>query len=160
MAPYVHDIEIARPPDEVYRYAADPTRFPEWQGDVVSVRMDGDDDPLRVGARFTTVRRIGRTERSMVQEVTEADRPRRWAVRGVSGPIRPSASIVVEPLDGGARSRVTFTLEFEGHGIGVPLVPAIRAMAAKGAPLSYRNLKQRLESGRELRGGPPPRGRP
>lgn len=146
MAPYAYDIEIACPPDEVYLYAADPTRFPEWQGDVVTVHMDGDDDPLQVGARFTTVRRMGPTERSMVQEVTEADRPRRWAVRGIDGPIRPSASIVVAPLDGGARSRVTFTLDFEGHGVGVPLVPAIRAMAAKGAPVSYRNLKQRLET--------------
>ena len=146
MAPYAYDIEVARPPDEVYRYAADPTRFAEWQGDVVTVRMDGD-DPLRVGTRFTTVRRVGPAEHSMVQEVTAADRPRAWAVRGVAGPIRPSASIVVEPLDGGARSRVTFTLDFEGHGVGVPLVPAVRAVAAKGAPRSYQNLKQRLESG-------------
>jgi hypothetical protein len=147
MAPYTHEIEIACPPDEVYLYAADPIRFHEWQTDVVSVRMDGD-DPFCVGSRFTTIRRLGRVERSMVQEVTEAAKPRRWAVRGISGVIRPSASIAVEPLDGGARSRVTFTLDFEGHGIGVPLVPAVRAMAAKGAPISYRNLKQRLEARR------------
>jgi hypothetical protein len=41
---------------------------------------------------------------------------------------------------------VTFALDFHGHGIGVPLVPMVRRMAAKGAPLSYRNLQQRLES--------------
>ena len=145
MAPHAYDLEIARPPDEVYRYATDPTRFAEWQSDVVSVRMD-DGDPLQVGSRFTTVRRMGRAERAMVQEVTRADRPRRWAVRGVSGPIRPSATITVEPLDGGTRSRVTFTLDFEGHGIGIPLVPAIRALAARNAPTSYQNLKQRLET--------------
>lgn len=56
-------------------------------------------------------------------------------------------AITVEPLDDGARSRVTFALDFEGHGIGVPLVPMVRRMAAKGAPASYRNLKERLERG-------------
>lgn len=53
----------------------------------------------------------------------------------------------MEPLEGGRSSRVTFTLDFEGHGVGVPLVPMVRGMAAKGPPLSYRNLKARLENG-------------
>jgi len=144
MSPIVSTIEIARPPDEVYSYVTDPSRFAEWQGDVVSVRLAG--PPLTVGSLYTTTRRIGATRRSMTQEVIEVVPDRRWAVRGVDGPIRPSASITVEPLDGGARSRVTFALDFEGHGIGVPMVPMVRRMAAKGAPLSYRNLKQRLET--------------
>jgi hypothetical protein len=42
---------------------------------------------------------------------------------------------------------VTFILDFEGHGAGVPLTPIVRRMAAKGAPTSYRNLKVRLEIG-------------
>lgn len=145
MAPATYDIEIDRPPDEVYVYATDPTRFAEWQRDIVTARIDTG-GPLQVGSRFTTVRRVGGAKRTMVQEVAEVDRPRFWAVRAISGPIRPSATIAVEPIDGGARSRVRFTLEFEGHGVGVPLVPAVRAIAAKGAPASYHNLKRRLEA--------------
>ena len=144
MSPFVSTIEIARAPDEVYSYVTDPSRFPEWQRDVVSVRMHG--PALTVGTRYTTVRRIGGSERTMTQEVTEVIAHRSWEARGVDGPIRPAASITVEPLDGGTRSRVTFALDFEGHGLGVPLVPMVRRMAAKGAPLSYRNLKERLES--------------
>ena len=146
MAPIVSSIDIARPPDEVFAYATDPARFAEWQRDVVRVRVEGDRPPV-VGSRFTTTRRVGGTERTMTQEVTERSVPRRWAARGVDGPIRPNATLTVEPLDGGARSRVTFALDFEGHGIGRPLLPVIRRQAARQAPRSYRTLRQRLEGG-------------
>ena len=145
MPPIVSTIEIARPPDEVYAYVTDPSRFPEWQHDVARVRLEADRPP-GVGSRFTTTRRIGRVEQTTIQEITRLDPPTSWAARGVDGPFRPSADITVEPLDGGARSRVTFALDFEGQGIGrlLPL-EIIRRMAAKSAPRSYRNLKQRLE---------------
>jgi uncharacterized protein YndB with AHSA1/START domain len=146
MPPIVSTIEIARPPDQVYSYVTDPARFAEWQNDVVRVRIAGDAPPS-VGSRFITTRRIGGAERTMTQEITQISPPRSWAAQGVDGPIRPAASITVEPLDGGARSRVTFALDFEGHGIGVPLVPLVRRQAEKAAPASYRNLKERLESG-------------
>ncbi len=145
MPPIVSSIEIARPPDEVFSYVTDPSRFAEWQHDVVSVRIEGGGPP-RGGSRFTTTRRIGRAERTMTQEITEINPPRSWAAHGVAGPIRPNANITVEPLNNSTRSRVTFALDSEGHGIGVPLVPVIRRIAAKGAPKSYRNLKKRLES--------------
>jgi uncharacterized protein YndB with AHSA1/START domain len=45
MAPIVSSIEIARPPDQVFSYATDPSRFAEWQRDVVNVRMEGDGPP-------------------------------------------------------------------------------------------------------------------
>jgi uncharacterized protein YndB with AHSA1/START domain len=146
VAPIVSSIEIARPPDQVFAYVTDPSRFTEWQHDVVNVRMEGGGAP-GVGSRFTTTRRIGGVERTMTQEITENNPPTDWAARAIAGPIRAHADITVEPLNGGARSRVTFALDFEGHGIGVPLIPAIRRMAAKGAPRSYRNLKERLETG-------------
>jgi len=37
----------------VFRYVADPTRFAEWQYDVVRVLLEVD-SPLGEGARFTT----------------------------------------------------------------------------------------------------------
>src|SRR5690348_8101968 len=110
MAAIVSQIEIGCPPDEVFAYVTDVSRFPEWQRDVVRVQVGG-------GGRFTSTRRFARAERTLTQEVTEVDPPRRWAARGIDGPIRPSASVTVEPLDGGTRSRVTFTLDFVGHGL-------------------------------------------
>jgi uncharacterized protein YndB with AHSA1/START domain len=147
MPPIVSNVEIARPPDEVFAYATDPSRFAEWQDDVVRVRIEGGHPPS-VGSRFTTTRRIGRVEHSSTQEITELSPPRSWAAHGVDGPLRASASIAVEPLDDGTRSRVTFALDFQGRGMGKLLVPdVVRQLALKGAPTSYRNLKERLESG-------------
>ena len=140
MAPLVHMIEIARPPQEVFAVATDPLRFAEWQPDVVRVQLP---DPSRIA----TTRRMTGGERTIVQEVTRNDPPNSWAARGVDGPIRPHATITVEPISGGAGSRVTFTLDFEGHGLGVPLVPLVRRQAEKAAPTSYANLKQLLERG-------------
>ncbi len=147
MAPIVSSFEIDRPPDEVYAYVTDPSRFPEWQKDVLRVLVEGDRPAAAgVGTKFTTIRRIGRVEQKTTQEVTEVSPPRSWAARGVDGPFRPSAAITVEPLGDGTRSLVTIALDFEGHGIGKLLpLDVIRRMAAKGAPMSYQNLKERLE---------------
>jgi len=144
MSPIVSHIDIARPPADVFSYVTDPLRFPEWQDDVVGVRL-GKGQPGQVGSTFTTTRRIGRSERTMTQEITQSSPPRSWSVHGIEGPIRPHATVTVEPLDDKTRSRVTFKLEFEGRGIGVPLAPMVRRMAAKGAPRSYRNLQRLLE---------------
>src|SRR5919112_297875 len=133
MQPLVSTIEIARPPRDVFAFVTDPARFPEWQADVVRVRVIDD-------ARFATTRRIRGTERAMTQQIVRNDPPDGWAARGVDGPIRPHATVIVEPTDGG--SRVTFTLDFSGHGIGVALMPLVRRQAAKAAPVSYRRLKE------------------
>jgi uncharacterized protein YndB with AHSA1/START domain len=134
-------IEIARPPQEVFALATDPMRFAEWQSDVVRAQLL---DP----SRMTTTRRMTGGERTIVQEITRNDPPNSWAARAVDGPIRPHATITVEPINGGAGSRVTFTLDFDGHGLGVALVPVVRRQAEKAAPTSYANLKQLLEGDR------------
>jgi uncharacterized protein YndB with AHSA1/START domain len=145
--PIVSSFEVARPPEAVFAYITDPARFPEWQDDVVGVRVEGGGPP-GVGARFVTTRRIGRVESTTTQEITEVTPPRRWAARGVDGPFRPNAEVTVEPLGDGTRSRVRVALSFEGSGIGrlLPL-DVIGRMAARRAPGSYRNLTERLEGG-------------
>jgi uncharacterized protein YndB with AHSA1/START domain len=148
MPPIVSHIEIGRPPDEVFAYVTDPSRFHEWQHDVVRVDIQGDGLP-GVGSRFITTRRLGGADRVMTQEITELTPPRRWVAHGVDGAVRPSADVTVEPLDGGTRSRVTIALDFEGHGFGKLLpLDVIRRMAAKGGARSYQNLKERLEQKR------------
>jgi uncharacterized protein YndB with AHSA1/START domain len=145
MSPITSHIEIARPAEEVFAYATDPSRFSEWQDDVVSARVEAGQAP-GVGSRFTTIRRIGRGERAMTQEVTESRPPTNWAAHGVDGPVRPNVDMTLEPLDDNTRSRITVAMDFEGHGIGKLLVPLIvRRLAAKRAPQSYQHLKEQLE---------------
>jgi hypothetical protein len=141
MAPLITTIEIARPPHEVFAVATDPRRFSDWQPDVVRAR-------ILDGSRLATTRRMSGIERTIVQQITRNDPPTMWEVRGIEGVLRPHAAIIVEPAGDGTASRVTFTLDFEGHGLGVPLVPLVRRQAEKAAPVSYANLKKLLESDR------------
>jgi hypothetical protein len=57
----------------------------------------------------------------------------------------------VEPLDGGAQSRVTIELDFEGRGIGKLLVPlVVRRQARSEMPANCARLKRRLEEPAEV----------
>jgi hypothetical protein len=62
----------------------------------------------------------------VITEITEYDPPRRWADRGISGPIRAIVAVTVEPLAGSSRSQVTIEVDFTGHGIGKLLIPPHR----------------------------------
>jgi uncharacterized protein YndB with AHSA1/START domain len=138
--------EIARPPDAVFEYATDPSRFDEWQQNVVDGHMEGSDPPV-IGDRCVTTRRIGLAKRASTSEVVEVSPPRTWSVRGIDGPIRARVDVAVEPLDNAARSRITIGVDFAGHGIGKLLVPLlVRREAEKEMPANLERLKQRLES--------------
>jgi uncharacterized protein YndB with AHSA1/START domain len=145
VAELVHHIEIDRAPELVFEVATDPTRFAEWRTDVTGARwVEG--TPREMGATFESTRRIGGFQVTQTQRVSENDPPHRWAAVATDGPIRANATVAVEPLDDATRSRVTFTLDLRGPGIGRLMVPQARRMAAKIAPKSHRRLKELLES--------------
>jgi uncharacterized protein YndB with AHSA1/START domain len=145
MAPITASTEVARPAEEVFPYVIDPSTMREWQQGVVRGHMDG--ATTRVGSKCTTIRRIGGREREVITEITEYDPPRRWADRGISGPIRAIVAVTVEPLSGRSRSKVTIEVDFTGHGIGKLLVPLIvRRQAASEMPENMTRLRQRLEA--------------
>jgi uncharacterized protein YndB with AHSA1/START domain len=146
MAPIVESIEISRPPEDVFSYVTDPSRLPEWQESVVSVRQEGDAPPA-VGTRVVVTRRVGRREMQMRGELTELTPPSSWAMRGVDGPVRGIVNGTIESLGDGDRSRVTIALDFEGHGIGKLLVPlVVRRQARAEMPRNQQKLKERLET--------------
>jgi uncharacterized membrane protein len=139
-------IEISRSPEDVFAYIDDLATHGEWQEQVVSAKVDGD-GPTRIGTRAIETRKVGGREQQMTYEVTEHRPPQVFAFRGVDGSIRANGRATIEPLDGGARSRVTLDLDFEGHGMGKLLLPLVRNQAAKQVPKDQTQLKQRLESG-------------
>ena len=148
MAPIVHSVEISRRPEDVFAYVTDPSRFTEWQEAVVRANVDGP-GPLAPGSKLSLTRRIGRREQTMieradrVQPAAELCVPRRSTARcGRSGTGSSSRWTT------GRRTRFTFELDFEGHGIGKLLVPlVVRRQAAKELPESHAHLKKRLERG-------------
>lgn len=144
MAPIVSSTEVARPPAEAFAYVTDPSTFPEWQQGVVSGHIE---TPTNVGSKCTTVRKIGGGQRTVTTAITEWDPPRRWADRGIDGPIRAIVAVRIEPLEDGSRSRVTIEVDFTGHGIGRLLVPlVVRPQAAREMPGNMARLKERLDA--------------
>jgi hypothetical protein len=149
MAPIVASAEVERPAAEVFAYATDPARFSEWQQGVVDGHMDGPADGTQhpaVGAKCVTTRRIGGTNRPSASELVHIDPPRTWSVRGIDGPIRAAVDVLVEPVTA-ARSRLTISVDFTGHGIGKVLVRLmVRREARKEMPANLAALKRRIEA--------------
>ena len=146
MAPLTSSIEVAQPPEVVFAYATDPTRFAEWQVGVVGGHVANGGAPT-VGDTCTTTRRIGFAERTVTSRITHVDPPRSWGVNGVDGPIRATVEVKVSPLNGGQRSQLTISLDFEGYGLGKLLVPLlVRRQAEAEMPRNLKELKDRLEA--------------
>lgn len=144
MAPVVARIDVDRPAEEVFTFATDPSRFHEWQKGVIAGRRDTPDEPS-VGARCVTTRRVGFAARPVTSEITHLDPPRSWGIKGVDGPIRARVDVTVVPM-AADRSRLTITIDFEGHGIGRILVPLVVVPEArKEMPQNLAMLRQRLQ---------------
>jgi hypothetical protein len=138
-------IEVERPADEVFSYATDPSKFSEWQQGVVSGSMESKGAPA-VGDYCRTTRRIGGSERSSTSELVRLDPPRAWAVRGIDGPIRARVDVTVQAITD-RRSRLTISVDFEGHGVGKVLVPlVVRRQARTEMPSNLAKLKERVET--------------
>jgi uncharacterized protein YndB with AHSA1/START domain len=148
VAPIVSEVDVARPPDEVFRYATDPSRFGEWQSGVVSAHIEGDGPPA-LGSLLIMTRRIGGNDRMSTSEITELSPPRTWAIRGIDGPIRADVTVTVDPRQDGTQAHVAIALDFAGHGIGKLILPMVIREARKEVPESVQKLKARLESGPE-----------
>lgn len=138
-------IDIDRPPEDVYAYITDATHLPEWQDSAVSA-VPTDDRPVHVGTQVVVTRQIGNRKIPTTMEFVELDPPRSWHIHGLDGPVRPDVRGRIEPLDGGARSRVTLSVDFQGHGMGRALVPlVVKPMMRKEMPRGEEKLKHLLE---------------
>jgi uncharacterized protein YndB with AHSA1/START domain len=146
MAPIVSEVDVTRPPEEVFRYVTDPSRFGEWQSGVVSAHIDPD-GPQEVGSRCVMTRRIGGTDRTTTSEITELSPPRTWTIRGIDGPIRADIAVAVDPRQDGTQAHVTIQVDFRAYGMGKLVMPVVVREARKEVPESCELLKSRLESG-------------
>jgi uncharacterized membrane protein len=146
MAPISESIEINRRPEEVFAYLDDVERHGEWQEQIVDVQPQGD-QPMGVGKRVRETRRVPGGNRSMTYEITEHDPPRQSSFRVLDGPIRAVGTVSIEPLGDGSRSRLTLTIDFQGHGLaGKVLLPVAKGQARKQIPKDQAKMKALLES--------------
>jgi uncharacterized protein YndB with AHSA1/START domain len=94
------ELDVDRPPEDVFALLTDIARLPEWQGSAVSASAEGS---LGVGTRLRETRRFLGREYRVVHEVTAYDPPHRFDVRSVEGPFPLSVTHTLEPSGGGTR---------------------------------------------------------
>jgi uncharacterized membrane protein len=140
-----HSIEINRSAEEVFAYLDQLDRHNEWQGSLVSAKVETD-GPTRVGTRVLERRNVPGGTRDIPYELTEHEPPRKASFRGTAGPVRPVGTITVDPA-GESSSRLTLELDLEGHGIGKLFAMLARRQAARQVPVDHLKLKELLESG-------------
>src|SRR4051794_11735516 len=56
-----HSVEISRRPEDVFAYLDDLERHGEWQGEIVSTKIQTE-GPVRVGTEVNETRRVGKRE--------------------------------------------------------------------------------------------------
>ncbi len=137
--------DIARSPQEVFDYVSDPARLPDWQPTVDDAAFESPGVPA-VGTQGHEVRRVPGGRRTFRWEVTECEPGRRWSIQGIDGPVRAHVTVALAPSSAGAGTHVSYSIWFEGHGIG----KVIRLLASQGARKevqpSLALLKQQLEA--------------
>ena len=136
-----HTLEIARSPEEVFDYLADVARLPEWQESAERVEVEGE---LAEGSRFREVRSFMGRRATSTLEVTEFDRPRRFSLHVVEGPIKYAVEHALEGVDG--RTRITFVGRGDTERIPRLMRGTVRRMVERQFVKDLESLKQHLES--------------
>jgi uncharacterized membrane protein len=131
---------IARPRDEVARYATDWRNDQDWIGALTDVRLV-QEEPLQV-ARVASF--LGKRI-EYVNEVVEHEPGRRLVMRSVKAPFPMTVTYEFEDAPGGALMRI----RTEGDATGFYRLagPLLARAVKRGVAGDLERLKARLESG-------------
>jgi uncharacterized membrane protein len=105
-------VEINKPLQEVFDYAANPENLPEWSGLVLEVHKETQGHLMEVGAQYTTVAKFLGRRFETPFEVTVHDPPRRHTDRSTGGPFPQEYTHTFEEVESG---RTRFTQVSEGE---------------------------------------------
>ena len=121
MARIRREIEIGRPPEDVFTVLTDLDRLPDWATIVADTR-EVSDTPLRVGCTFRQRLRVLGQELETSWRVTEFDAPRLVAYEA-TGPAgsRMDMRQTVQPVPGGSRLTLEVDYDLPGGAVGEAL---------------------------------------
>ena len=134
---------IERPAADIWAYAADILRHPEWMGvtDARLLRGTGADAGSRGRERLT----LGPFKWDVEFEVTEAEADRRIAWRSTAGaPFDLEMSLDLDAA-GPTSTHATYSAVIELHGLWRLLSPIVAAESKQGPERELRRLKENLE---------------
>jgi uncharacterized protein YndB with AHSA1/START domain len=135
---------IARSAEDVWAYAADIVRHPEWMGvaDARVVRGQGGE----VGARGRERLLLGPLRWDVEFEVSEAVRGRRIVWRSTAGaPFQLEVALDLEPA-GPTSTRATYGAAIQLRGLWRLLTPLVAMEAKAGPARELQRLKDNVEA--------------
>jgi Polyketide cyclase / dehydrase and lipid transport len=122
-----HSIETTAGPEAIWRHWSDVDRWPEWNGDIERIDLDG---PFAVGSRITMTP-IGAEPVEL--RIAEAVEPEVFVDEADLGEIVVRTIHRVQRLDEG-RARVTYRMEITGQ----PQIPSGLRSALRSAATSLK----------------------
>jgi uncharacterized membrane protein len=147
--------DIARPPDEVARFAMNPANDREWIGALTSVRTLTD-GPVGVGTRVERVASFLGKRIEYVNEITAYEPGRRLEMRSVKAPFPLTVTYEFETAPGGSVARIRTGGDAGGfYNLAAPL---LGAMVKRGVGRDLEKLKAILEANRAAAAPQPPAG--
>lgn len=145
-------VVIDAPPETVWEFVSDPSRYPEWS--VVTERMTAlEDGPLAEGSGYSEFGGLGPMTGESDWVVTEFDSPTRQVHEGDDGTVRTVMTIELTPTDGGETTRLDQSIEMifpRGLRLLARILGALflGGMAAETIEETARNAKRIIEDGR------------
>jgi uncharacterized protein YndB with AHSA1/START domain len=127
-------VVLSRPVEEVWAFVSDPRNEPKWHTDILAIKSEADPSSGPEGSWdlgstwLVTVQFMGR--RDYVVQITGLEPNRRVEITTKTGPMKPVATYLFEPANGGTR--------FTRH-VDLPVQGPLRIM--KG--LIRKNLQKR-----------------
>jgi uncharacterized protein YndB with AHSA1/START domain len=134
------EVDINRPPEEVFDYCSDHRHEPQWNPMMTRIEKLTD-GPIGAGTRYAAEFVKGPP---MVMECTRYERPTTWSLTGQSRALTAAGGWRVLPTADGAR--LAMRVEMELHG---PLKLAAPLVRRREQPMFQRdldNIKARLEA--------------
>jgi uncharacterized protein YndB with AHSA1/START domain len=141
----VTEIEIARPREEVARYASDPAHAPEWYEHIGSVEWRSE-PPLAVGSQVAFVASFLGRRLAYTYEVRELVPGERLVMSTADGPFAMETTYTWVDTDGGG-TRMTLRNRGEPSGFSKLATPLLAGAMRRANRRDLARLKRILEGG-------------
>jgi len=136
-------IDIQRPVETVFAYAADPRNTPQWQGAIQESRVTPDGPPT-VGTKARQVASFLGVKLQPTNEITALEPNRSVSFKGRAGPAALEATIRFAALGDGTRLSATF--QVEPGGLFRVAGPLFASQFKKQVEADFQRLKAVLEA--------------